>query len=56
MDTDGEPGCLDYVWVRGGVRVAGARLAWDRPAVGDGTLYPSDHFGLAAELSIGEGG
>ena len=56
MDTDGEPGCLDYVWVRGTVRVARARLAWDRPAVGDPTLYASDHLGLVAELWIGEGG
>ena len=22
MDTDGDPGCLDYIWVRGAVRVA----------------------------------
>ena len=56
MDTDGEPGCLDYVWVRGAVRVVGARLAFDRPAVGDPTLYPSDHLGLVAELVVGEGG
>ena len=41
MDTDGEPGCLDYIWVRGAVRGrVGARLAFDRPAVGDPTLYP----------------
>jgi endonuclease/exonuclease/phosphatase family metal-dependent hydrolase len=56
MDTDGDPGCLDYVWVRGAVRVGTARLAFDRPAVGDPTLYPSDHLGLVAELAIGEGG
>ena len=56
MDTDGEPGCLDYIWVRGTVRVARARIAWDRPAVGDPTLYASDHVGLIAELAIGEGG
>ena len=53
MDTDGDPGCLDYIWVRGAIRVDGARLAFDRPAVGDPTLYPSDHLGLIAELSIG---
>jgi endonuclease/exonuclease/phosphatase family metal-dependent hydrolase len=53
MDTDGEPGCLDYIWVRGGIRVVSAQLAFDRPAVGDPTLYPSDHIGLSAELSIG---
>ncbi|MFL5727123.1 MAG: endonuclease/exonuclease/phosphatase family protein [Chloroflexota bacterium] len=55
MDTDGEPGCLDYVWVRGDVAVISARLAWDRPAVDDPTLYPSDHVGIVAELTIGEG-
>ena len=56
MDTDGDPGCLDYIWVRGSVRVESARLVFDRPAAGDPTLYPSDHLGLVAELAIGEGG
>jgi endonuclease/exonuclease/phosphatase family metal-dependent hydrolase len=53
MDTDGDPGCLDYIWLRGGIRAASARLAFDRPATGDPTLYPSDHLGLVAELTIG---
>jgi endonuclease/exonuclease/phosphatase family metal-dependent hydrolase len=53
MDTDGDPGCLDYIWVRGAIRVETARLAFDRPAVGDPTLYPSDHLGLVAGLSTG---
>jgi len=53
MDTDGDPGCLDYIWIRGTIRADAARLAFDRPAVGDPTLYPSDHLGLVAELSIG---
>jgi endonuclease/exonuclease/phosphatase family metal-dependent hydrolase len=53
MDTDGEPACLDYVWVRGNARVTAARLAFDRPAVGDPTLFPSDHFGLSAWLELG---
>jgi endonuclease/exonuclease/phosphatase family metal-dependent hydrolase len=52
MDTDGPPGCLDYIWVRGDVRVERARLAWDRPAVDDPGLYPSDHRGLVAELVV----
>jgi endonuclease/exonuclease/phosphatase family metal-dependent hydrolase len=56
MDTDGDPGCLDYIWLRGPVRATSARLAFDRPAVGDPSLYPSDHLGLVAELAIGEGG
>ena len=53
MDTDGEPGCLDYIWVRGPVEVEACRVAFDRPAVADATLYPSDHFGLVARLTVG---
>ena len=53
IDDDGEPGCLDYIWFRGAARVEAAGLVFDRPAVGDATLYPSDHFGLAARLEIG---
>ncbi len=53
MDTDGEPGCLDYIWVRGAVRVASARLAFDRPDPDDPTLYPSDHVGISAQLEVG---
>ena len=53
IDDDGEPGCLDYIWVRGAVRVVSARLVFDRPAVDDPGLYPSDHFGVAAQVEIG---
>ena len=53
MDTDGEPDCLDYIWLRGAVRAIDCRLAFDRPAVDDPTLYPSDHLGLSAHLVIG---
>ena len=53
MDTEGEPGCVDYIWVRGTVAVESARLAFDRPAADDPTLYPSDHVGVAATLAIG---
>jgi endonuclease/exonuclease/phosphatase family metal-dependent hydrolase len=53
MDTDGEPDCLDYIFVRGAVRTLDCRLVFDRPAVDDPTLYPSDHLGLAAHLEIG---
>ena len=56
MDTDGDPGCLDYVWVRGPVRVGRtARLVFDRPDPEDPTLYPSDHLGISARLEIGAG-
>lgn len=53
IDADGDPGCLDYIWVRGPVRVVSARLVFDRPAVDDPGLYPSDHFGIAARVELG---
>jgi endonuclease/exonuclease/phosphatase family metal-dependent hydrolase len=53
MDTDGDPDCLDYIWVRGAAAVDACRPVFDRPAAGDPTLYPSDHIGLAAHLRIG---
>ncbi|MEJ7695886.1 MAG: endonuclease/exonuclease/phosphatase family protein [Candidatus Limnocylindrales bacterium] len=55
MDTDGDPDCLDYIWVRGDVRVVAARLVFDRPHPDDPTLYPSDHLGISATLQIGAG-
>jgi len=53
MDTDGPPGCLDYIWLRGEVKVESATLAFDRPDPEDPTLYPSDHLGIATRLGIG---
>jgi endonuclease/exonuclease/phosphatase family metal-dependent hydrolase len=53
MDTDGDPGCLDYIWVRGAVAVESCRVVFDRPAVDDPTLFPSDHVGLSARLVVG---
>jgi len=53
-DDDGDPGCLDYIWVRGAIAVEACGLAFDRPAVDDRTLYPSDHFGLSARIRVGD--
>jgi endonuclease/exonuclease/phosphatase family metal-dependent hydrolase len=53
MDTDGEPDCLDYIWLRGAARAVAARLVFDRPHPDDPSLYPSDHFGVAAQVEIG---
>lgn len=52
MDIDGEPGCLDYIWVRGPIAIEACRLAFDRPAADDPTLYPSDHLGLSARIRL----
>ena len=51
-DDEGEPGCLDYIWLRGPVVAESCRLAFDRPAADDPTLYPSDHFGLVAKVRL----
>jgi endonuclease/exonuclease/phosphatase family metal-dependent hydrolase len=53
MDTDGDPDCLDYIWLRGAAKVERAGLVFDRPAVGDPTLYPSDHYGIVAQVAVG---
>lgn len=53
MDTDGDPGCLDYIWLRGPLRATACRLAFDRPAADDPTLYPTDHLGLVARVELG---
>jgi hypothetical protein len=52
MDVDGDPGCLDYIWLRGSISAETCALAFDRPAVDDATLYPSDHLGLAARVRL----
>jgi endonuclease/exonuclease/phosphatase family metal-dependent hydrolase len=53
IDTDGEPSCLDYIWLRGEAAVAAAAVVFDRPSVDDPGLFPSDHFGLSAWLELG---
>ncbi len=53
MDTDGGAECLDYIWVRGAIAVEDCRLVFDRPSATDPTVYPSDHFGLAAHILVG---
>lgn len=53
IDTDGEPSCLDYIWVRGHATVVAADVVFNRPSVDDPGLYPSDHFGLSARLELG---
>lgn len=48
----GRESVLDYLFVNDRVRVLEARLAFDACDPGDPHLYPSDHFGLVATVSI----
>jgi len=52
IDMDGDPSCLDYVFVRGDADVLDARLWADRPAAHDPGLYPSDHLGVVTTVEI----
>ncbi|MBI1886235.1 MAG: endonuclease/exonuclease/phosphatase family protein [Chloroflexi bacterium] len=49
----GYSGTLDYIFVSKGVEVLESRVAFDQPDASDGTLFPSDHFGLMARLRVG---
>lgn len=49
-DGDGAP--VDYVFVRGDVEIVSCAVAWDVPSAENPNLYPSDHFGLVADLRI----
>lgn len=53
MDTEGDPNCLDYIWLRGEGRVAGSRVAANEHPAGDATIFPSDHFAVVAEVETG---
>lgn len=43
---------IDYIFVSPNVRVLSAQRVFDRPHPDFPYLYPSDHFGLCAELEI----
>lgn len=52
MDTDGDPNCLDYIWLSGSARARSARLAANQHPPEDPTIYPSDHFAIVAEVDL----
>jgi len=46
------PGALDYIFVSPEFVVEEAGLAFDRPSPGDPDLFPSDHLGVYARLTL----
>jgi endonuclease/exonuclease/phosphatase family metal-dependent hydrolase len=52
MDTEGDPNCLDYIWLSGDVTALAAHVAANDHAAGDSTLYPSDHFAIVARVEL----
>ena len=47
-------GTLDYIFVDPRLQVEGCRLALDSPSENDAEIYPSDHFGLMAQIKVRE--
>jgi len=47
-------GTLDYIFINERLHVHDCRVVLDRPASDQNRIYPSDHFGLYAELQIVE--
>lgn len=45
-------GTLDYIFVDPRLGVTGCQLVLNKPSPADARIYPSDHFGLYAEIDI----
>lgn len=44
--------CIDYIWVKGNVKVCDSGLCFATPAPDEPNLWPSDHLGVWADLEI----
>lgn len=44
--------CIDYIWVKGAVKIVTSGLCFNQPAADDINLWPSDHIGVWADLEI----
>jgi endonuclease/exonuclease/phosphatase family metal-dependent hydrolase len=45
--------CIDYIWVSEAVKIHASGLCFNKPALDNPTLWPSDHVGVWADLEIG---
>ena len=44
--------CIDYIWTSPDIEVLASGVCFDTPDPADATLYPSDHAGVWADLSL----
>ena len=44
--------CIDYIWLDGPLEVLASKVCFNRPSASDPTLFPSDHAGVWADLTI----
>ena len=44
--------CIDYIWVKGKITVQASGLCFNQPAADEPHLWPSDHAGVWADLTL----
>ena len=44
--------CIDYVWIDGPLAVKKSGVCFNQPSAGDPSLWPSDHAGVWADLTL----
>ena len=44
--------CIDYIWVAGPINVKAGGVCFNRPSDDDPSLWPSDHAGVWADLTV----
>jgi endonuclease/exonuclease/phosphatase family metal-dependent hydrolase len=44
--------CIDFIWVSPSIKVQASGLCFNKPALDDPTLWPSDHVGVWADLEL----
>ena len=44
--------CIDYIWISGTIKVIESQVCFNRPSPQDPSLWPSDHAGVWADLSL----
>ncbi len=45
--------CIDYIWVSERIEIAASGVCFDQPDPADPSLWPSDHAGVWADLTLG---
>lgn len=44
--------CIDYIWVSERIEIAASGVCFDKPDPADPSLWPSDHAGVWADLTV----
>jgi endonuclease/exonuclease/phosphatase family metal-dependent hydrolase len=44
--------CIDYVWIAGALKLEESGVCFDQPSPDDASLWPSDHAGVWADLTV----